>query len=124
MSNAIRHTPPGTPVTVRVRYDDDGALLSVEDEGPGLPSELKPVIFEPFRQGAGALDRGGVGIGLSLVQRFARLHGGDAWVEDRPHGGTAFRVFLPGAVTPIASPAPSLPEEELPPAATAGAEVG
>ncbi|MEX0754866.1 MAG: ATP-binding protein [Actinomycetota bacterium] len=121
LGNAIKHTPPGTTVTVRVRYDDDGALLSVEDEGPGIPTDLKQVIFEPFRQGAGASGRGGIGIGLSLVQRFARLHGGDAWVEDRSSGGTAFRVFLPGAVRPL--PRISEPRDERPPAA-ASAEIG
>jgi signal transduction histidine kinase len=136
VANAIRHTPPGTPVTVRVRYDDDGALLSVEDEGLGIPTDLKAVIFEPFRQGTDAADLGGVGIGLSLVRRFARLHGGDAWVEDRPHGGAAFRVFLPGVVTPVSHPIgpaaddapgaiPSDPaNEQRPPAAAAGAEIG
>lgn len=107
LSNAIKHTEPGTPVTVRVRHDDDGALLSVEDEGRGIPVELREHIFEPFRQGEGAHERGGVGIGLSLVRRFARLHGGDAWVETRSTGGSAFRVFLPGAVTPSPRLAPA-----------------
>ena len=113
LSNAIKHTAPGTPITVRVRYDDDGALLSVEDEGEGIPVELRDHIFEPFRQGEGAKERGGVGIGLSLVRRFARLHGGDAWVEDRPNGGSAFRVFLPGTVTPIPHLVPS-PDDAAP----------
>jgi signal transduction histidine kinase len=71
-------------------------LIPVEDEGAGVPDELKEVIFEPFRQGPQRSQHSpGVGIGLSLVARFAELHGGQAWVEDRPGGSAAFRVFLP-----------------------------
>lgn len=93
--NAFKHTPLGTRVHVAVRREADGALLVVEDEGPGVPDGLKRVIFEPFAQGEAGDRAGGVGIGLSLVARFARLHGGRAWVEDRPGGGASFRVFLP-----------------------------
>lgn len=97
--NAAKHTPVGTPVLVTIRAQKDGVALSVEDEGSGIPEDMKATIFQPFRQGAEARTRGaGAGIGLSLVQKFAELHGGTAWVEDRKGGGTAFRVFLPGAV--------------------------
>jgi signal transduction histidine kinase len=93
--NAARHTSPDTPVWVRVRAQDDGCLIIVEDAGPGVPDELKDVIFEPFKQGPAPQPQSpGVGIGLSLVARFAALHGGRAWVEDRKGGGSSFRVFL------------------------------
>jgi signal transduction histidine kinase len=70
----------------------------VEDEGPGVPHELREAVFEPFRQGQTAAPHSpGVGVGLSLVARFAELHGGRAWVEDRRGGGASFRVFLPDA---------------------------
>jgi signal transduction histidine kinase len=92
--NAVKHTPHGTPIHARVESSGGGALVSVEDEGPGVPDEIKRAVFQPFRQGAGV--HSGAGIGLSLVARFAELHGGRAWVEDRPGGGAAFRVFLPG----------------------------
>jgi signal transduction histidine kinase len=82
----------------------DGVTLVVEDEGPGVPNEMKDAIFEPFRQGESA--RGGVGIGLSLVYRFARLHGGDAHVEDRDGGGARFVVTLPGQVEHVPEAAP------------------
>jgi two-component system OmpR family sensor kinase len=94
LSNAVKHTPPGTAIHVRVERSPGGALLSVEDEGPGVPDDVKVSIFDAFRQGSGV--RSGSGIGLSLVAKFAELHGGRAWVEDRPGGGAAFRVFLPG----------------------------
>jgi signal transduction histidine kinase len=101
--NAVKHTPAGTAVHVRVARADGGTLLSVEDEGPGVPDEIKGAVFEPFRQGPTA--RSGAGIGLSLVGKFAELHGGRAWVEDRAGGGAAFRVFLPGVTRPVAAEA-------------------
>ena len=97
VSNAIRHTPASTRIWVRARAQDGGMLLIVEDEGPGVPRDLHEAIFEPFRQAPGS-ESGhspGVGVGLSLVLRFAELHGGRAWVEDRPGGGAIFTVFLP-----------------------------
>jgi signal transduction histidine kinase len=97
--NAGRHTPPGTPIHVRMIASSDGVVLEVEDEGPGVPETLRDVVFDPFRQGAGSGGRG-VGIGLSLVRRFAQLHGGDAEVADRPGGGARFVVTLPGSVQP------------------------
>lgn len=95
LSNAARHTPPDARIWLRVRPEEGGALLVVEDEGPGLPDGLKEAVFEPFRRGPDASSTPGSGIGLSLVARFAELHGGRAWVEDRPGGGASFRVFLP-----------------------------
>jgi PAS domain S-box-containing protein len=95
LANAARHTPPGTHVWVRLEAVPDGTVLCVDDDGPGVPDELKHDIFQPFRQGAGQLTPSGTGIGLALVSGFADLHGGRAWVEDRPGGGAAFRVLLP-----------------------------
>jgi PAS domain S-box-containing protein len=94
VSNAARHTPPGTAITVAVRAVDGGALIVVDDEGAGVPDELKEAIFEEFRRGPDPGTKG-TGIGLSLVSRFAALHGGRAWVEDASGGGASFRVFLP-----------------------------
>ena len=100
VANSVRHTPAGTPIWVRVSpADDRGVLIVVEDAGPGVPEDLRDSIFEPFGQ-APAVGHGsspGVGIGLSLVARFAELHGGRAWVEDREGGGASFRVLLPPA---------------------------
>ena len=95
LSNASRHTPSEGRIWARVERTDDGILLTVEDEGDGVPDDLKDAIFEPFRQGPGpATASPGVGVGLSLVARFAELHGGRAWVEDRPGGGASFMVIL------------------------------
>ena len=95
LSNASRHTSPDSRIWARVDRREDGVLVVVEDEGGGVPDELKDAIFEPFRQGPGpASTSPGVGVGLSLVARFAELHGGRAWVEDRPGGGASFKVLL------------------------------
>jgi hypothetical protein len=98
LANAIRHTPGGTAIWIRATEQGGGVLLVVEDEGPGIPAELHEAVFEPFRQAPGSSSEHspGVGVGLSLVRRFAELHGGRAWLEDRPEGGSSFHVFLPG----------------------------
>jgi PAS domain S-box-containing protein len=101
LANAARHTTPDTPVWVKVARRSEGVLLAVEDAGGGVPQELRAILFEPFRQGPGAAAHApGVGIGLSLVARFAELHGGRAWVQDRPGGGASFQVLLPDPPTP------------------------
>jgi PAS domain S-box-containing protein len=98
LANTIRHTPPGAHVWVRTRATDGGALITVEDDGPGVPDDLHDAVFEPFRQApTQSIHSPGAGIGLALVARFTELHGGRAWVDDRPGGGASFHVFLPGA---------------------------
>jgi PAS domain S-box-containing protein len=125
VSNAVRHTPPSCHIWVRLEPVADGALLSVEDDGPGVPQELRDAVFEPFRQGPTASPHSpGTGVGLSLVARFTELHGGRAWVEDRIGGGAAFRVFLPAApVSGLPGAAPS-PEPLGAGAPSEAAEVG
>jgi PAS domain S-box-containing protein len=95
LSNAARYTPPGTPIKVRCWREGDGAALAVEDEGPGVPAGFEEIVFEAFHRGPNAEGTPGAGIGLSLVARFAELHGGRAWVEHREGGGASFRVLLP-----------------------------
>lgn len=93
--NAARYTPAGGHVWARAEPADGGVLVVVEDDGPGVPDDAKAAIFERFRRGPEADRAPGTGVGLSLVSRFAELHGGRAWVEDRPGGGASFGVFLP-----------------------------
>ncbi len=97
VSNAVKHTPDGTKVRVASEDRPDGVVLIVEDSGPGVPANLRELIFEPFRRGDVASHVQGIGVGLSLVARFARVNGGRAWVEDRAGGGASFRVLLPHA---------------------------
>jgi PAS domain S-box-containing protein len=109
LANAARHTPAGTPVWVRVQAAGGGALMVVEDAGPGVPAEVRQTIFQPFQQGPTITAHApGSGIGLALVVRFAGMHGGRAWVQDRPGGGASFRVFLPDVRDPDATTPPLL----------------
>jgi PAS domain S-box-containing protein len=98
VGNAVRHTPEGTTVWLQLAHADDSVVVSVVDDGPGIPDELKSSVFEPFFKGTRL--GGGFGVGLSLVARLAELHGGRAWVDDRVGGGSAFHVTFPLVVTP------------------------
>ena len=109
LGNAVKHTPGDSRIWVRVERADDGALLSIEDDGPGVPEGERASIFEAFRQGTGAAS--GSGVGLALVARFAELHGGRAWVGERPGGGASFKVLLASdpRITPPATQASDQP---------------
>ena len=94
LADVSRHTPAGTPCRVVVRRAHEGIVLTVEDEGPGVPDDHKASIFDPFQRGETRDHSPGTGIGLSLVAKFAELHDGRAWMEDRPGGGASFHVLV------------------------------
>jgi PAS domain S-box-containing protein len=106
LTNALRYTPPESPIMVGLsRTADGGARIVVEDRGLGIPKAIKASIFEPFHQGPGVVEHSpGIGIGLSIVDRFARLHGGRVWVEDASPTGARFVVTLPGGPAPAGKP--------------------
>jgi PAS domain S-box-containing protein len=96
LMNATRHTPADCQVWIKVLPEGDDVLIVVEDDGPGIPEEHRRSIFEPFEHGPmTSVHNPGVGVGLSLVARFAELHHGTAWVEEREGGGASFRVRIP-----------------------------
>jgi PAS domain S-box-containing protein len=96
VANAVKHTPFGTAIRVRVESVDAGVLLAVDDRGPGVPKEDRDAIFGVFNRGARATASApGAGIGLSLVAQLVALHDGRVWVEDNPGGGASFCVLLP-----------------------------
>lgn len=101
LTNARTHTPEGTRVTVGVGRDDHAALLTVTDEGPGIPAELQPHIFERFARGDGSRSReaGSTGLGLSIVHAVVTAHGGTVSVHSAP-GRTEFTVRLPATAVP------------------------
>ena len=99
LANALKHTPPRTPVRVSLRAVGDDVLIGVDDGGPGVPPEARDSIFEIFNRGGKDMsDAPGIGVGLSIVAQFAAVHGGRAWVEEAPGGGASFRVLLPSCV--------------------------
>ena len=95
LENALRHTDPGTAVEATVERDNGEVVLSVEDDGPGIPPELRDKVFERFFRGAG--DRSGSsGLGLSIVRAVARSHGGTVTLVEPLDGrGARFVVRFP-----------------------------
>lgn len=96
LENSRRHAA-GTPIDVQVvALEAGGGILRVLDRGPGVPESEREKVFEPFYRPAGSIETGdGVGYGLALVQRIARLHGGDVRCLPREGGGACFEVSLP-----------------------------
>jgi two-component system, OmpR family, sensor kinase len=105
LSNAARHTPAGTVVTVAVSPGTVMAAVSVTDNGPGIPAELQPAVFERFVRGDSSRSRaaGSTGLGLAIVQAVTAAHGGHAQVASRP-GETRFTIVLPVLAEPLAPP--------------------
>ncbi|MFY1575759.1 HAMP domain-containing sensor histidine kinase [Verrucosispora sp. WMMD703] len=97
LDNALRHTPEGGTVTVRVTGGARNVELAVVDTGPGIPAEHLPHVFERFYRVDTARDRdnGGSGIGLAIVRAVVSAHGGRVRAENVPGGGAMFKVMLP-----------------------------
>ncbi len=100
VDNAVRHTPPGTVITVEIGTSEGNstATLSVGDDGPGIPDGVRSQIFDRFVRNAGPGDRAstnGSGLGLAIVQAIAIEHDGTASVGDSEQGGALFTVELP-----------------------------
>jgi two-component system OmpR family sensor kinase len=126
MTNALVHTPAGTPVTLRLRGEPGLAVIEVADRGPGLAPEQVNRVFERFyradvartrRSGDGSGDAGsGTGLGLAIVAALVVAHGGVVEVETLPGQGATFRVRLPlaaGAPTDI-EPPEDVPSDAIP----------
>jgi two-component system OmpR family sensor kinase len=96
VSNALTHTPAGTPFRVGVGLGPRGAVLEVADEGPGLPAEQAERVFERFYRADKSRSRanGGNGLGLSIVAALVHAHGGLVELETAPDRGATFRVLL------------------------------
>ncbi|MGV3742586.1 MAG: ATP-binding protein, partial [Burkholderiaceae bacterium] len=98
LDNAIKYTPEGGRIAVRVKVLANEAVLSVRDSGIGISAELLPTVFDVFVQGENTLERakGGMGIGLSLVKRLVELHGGRIAAHSEGSGkGSTFTVHFP-----------------------------
>jgi PAS domain S-box-containing protein len=100
VDNALKYGA-GSPDCVEVQGDSTSVLVSVADEGPGVPAEFRPALFQRFsRNPEHELSRvPGVGLGLSIVRGLARAQGGDAWYEDNEPRGSRFMLRVPRAGT-------------------------
>ncbi len=102
--NAIRYTTPGTDIDIRITDAPATVTIEVRDHGPGVPDDMLERIFEMFQQVDQTLDRshGGLGLGLTLVQRLVELHGGRVQARSAGEGqGSEFIVRLPLAESPL-----------------------
>ena len=105
ISNALKFSPPGSQVGVEVRRESGRAVVTVRDEGAGIPADLLDRVFEPFVQGPPPGNRGqsGLGIGLALVRQLVGLHGGRVQAESGgPGQGAVFSFWLPAVAAPAA----------------------
>lgn len=126
LANARVHTPEGTVVTAALAVDREAgqAIVTVADDGPGIPEGLQSTLFERFARGDGSRNRatGSTGLGLAIVQAVVEAHGGDVAVRSEP-GDTVFTVRLPlvedagGAGAPVSVLEPEEVEGDEPPAA-------
>jgi two-component system, OmpR family, sensor kinase len=121
VDNAVRHTPPGSTIELRLRATGSEAVVEVADDGPGVPPPLREQIFERFVRGEGPADTavgGGSGLGLAIVKAVATSHGGKAEVSNSASGGALFRVRVPLASAPraggVGTGVPSRVSEETP----------
>ncbi|WP_256078975.1 sensor histidine kinase [Massilia sp. YIM B04103] len=98
VDNALRYTPSGGQVTLRVRQDGAGAMLEVEDSGPGIPAAEREKVFSPFYRASAALETnpGGAGLGLAIVRDIAELHRASLELDDAASGsGLLIRLRFP-----------------------------
>jgi len=95
VDNALRYTPDGGRVLVRLAVEGASVVVSVLDDGPGIPVEERGLVFEPFFRGDRAKQKDGTGLGLAIASRIAEAHGGRILLKDAPDGGALFEVHLP-----------------------------
>ena len=95
IDNALKFSPPGSPVELSITTDQDGATISVTDHGPGISREEQHLIFEKFYRSTKTDRVRGAGLGLYIVRRIVDLHHGRVTVDSRPGQGTTFTIWLP-----------------------------
>ncbi|MBX9666273.1 MAG: HAMP domain-containing histidine kinase [Candidatus Obscuribacterales bacterium] len=93
-ANALRYTPANSVVELRCRAEDEHVVLEVIDEGPGVPDELAPHLFERYRQGSEEQDRSGFGLGLYIAKSIVEAHDGEIGFQNRLDRGCVFFVTL------------------------------
>ncbi len=103
LDNAVRYTPAGGRVSLRLDEDGNGHRLTVSDTGPGLPADERESVFDRFTRGRDTAVPGS-GLGLAIVREVARLHGGRTWIEDGPGGrGLTVSLWLPERGGPVST---------------------
>jgi two-component system, OmpR family, sensor histidine kinase KdpD len=101
VENAAKYAPPGGEIRVTARIADGELRVSIDDNGPGVPSESLPRLFEPFYRSPEAHAVRGSGLGLAVAQGLIRAHGGRIWAQNRDGGGARFSFAIPAADMPL-----------------------
>jgi signal transduction histidine kinase len=106
VGNAVRYSPPGTTIQVRAVPEGDHVRIDVRDEGHGIPIEVRPFVFEAFRQGLETgSSRKGAGLGLAICKGIIDNHGGQIWIDEDATPGTTVSFTLPAASVAQQQPA-------------------
>lgn len=108
LDNALKYTPPSGRVTIAARNEPDVAIVTVSDNGPGVPVAERDAIFRRLYRGDSSRSQRGLGLGLSMVRAIVEAHGGSVRVDDAPGGGARFTVRLPAVASPRTAAATSL----------------
>jgi two-component system sensor histidine kinase KdpD len=96
IDNALKYSPPGSPISVTAGLKDKRVIIRVKDRGPGIPERERERVFDKFyRRQTTKTHVPGTGLGLYIAREIARAHGGDVWVEGEPGSGSEFCVALP-----------------------------
>ena len=120
LENAVKYTPPATPLQIAAELQGDAVRITVDDDGPGLPPGREEAVFEKFERGSKEAAAPGVGLGLAICRAIVQAHGGrmhgENRVVDRRVAGARFVITLPRGEPPQddGSQAEVLPENAIP----------
>jgi two-component system, OmpR family, sensor histidine kinase KdpD len=96
IDNALKYSPPGSPIGVVADLEGERVVIRVHDRGPGIPERERERIFDKFYRRGAVKDRvPGTGLGLYIAREILRTHGGDLWIESEPGEGSEFCAALP-----------------------------
>jgi len=96
IDNALKYSPPGSPIRVSADLEGERVVIRVQDRGPGIPERERERIFDKFYRRGGSRDSvPGTGLGLYIAREIIRTHGGDLWIDGEPGEGSEFCAALP-----------------------------
>jgi len=95
LENAVKYTPPGTPIEISAATGSNELVVTVSDQGGGIPAGEEKRIFEKFHRVSREGNQGGAGLGLTICRSIVEEHGGRIWADNLPAGGAAFHFTLP-----------------------------
>jgi two-component system sensor histidine kinase KdpD len=101
LENAVKYTPPGTPIGISAATAADELVVTLSDRGPGIPAGEEQRIFEKFHRVGSEGNQGGAGLGLTICRAIVQAHGGRIWADNLPSGGAAFHFALPLTEPPL-----------------------